>query len=444
MTRPLKVFTCCALAFLFVVAFLPLRLEGDSLRFFAMALPAATGGAYSRDQFPPFYPHLLCALMKAGWCNGVVLIFINIVSLLAPLIICRKILKLIGASPTETLFSLWAIPLSWCMAKHTMLPLSDILHLPFFLGTPLCIMLADRAFAPSRRIAWLTLAALSAMTAISIRTAALPLLGVIAIAATGIQNGKIRSHLRSRTFWSVILAIAAALLVATVLVFRYTAFNAEGSYFMSFKAFASKGSIFDFAKVIHMHLTEFAQLAVNLPASRLPHCVMKMCAIISPILLTAAVLRWFRWLDWPLILTGLGYTLEILVWPYTDPRFLLPLVPLCALLAVHCLSDIYRHYRLWRPLIISYGAVFFFFGVTSWGWLAWQGCLGDDFYKHTTRQLLARDYRNARTKHLDEIPSSERTLALFILKKFDPMHTLGEDEQLDLGDYVKYTGRSFD
>ncbi len=444
MTCPLKVFTCCALAFLFLLAFSPLRLEGDSLRLLAMALPAATGNAYGQDQFPPFYPHLLCALMKAGCCNGVVLIFINIVSLLATLIISRKILKLIGASPTETLLSLWAIPLSWCMAKHTMLPLSDILHLPFFLGTPLCVMLADRAFVPSRRIAWLTLAALSALTAISIRTAALPLLGVVAIAATGIRNGNIRSHLRSRTFWLAILAIAAALLVATVLAFRYTAFNAKGSYFMSFKDFASKGSISDFANVIYMHLTEFAQLAVNLPASRLPHCVMQMCAIISPIMLAAAVLRWFRWLGWPLMLTGLGYTLEILVWPYTDPRFLLPLAPLCALLVVHFLSDIYRRCRLSRPLIVSYGTAFFLFGVTSWGWLAWQGCLGDDFYKHTSRPLLARDYRNARSKHLDEIPSSERTLALFILKKFDPMHTLGEDEQLDLGDYVKYTGKSFD
>ena len=66
---------------------------------------------------------------------------------------------------------------------------------------------------------------------------------------------------------------------------------------------------------------------------------------------------------------------------------------------------------------------------------------GRDFYKVTSELLLRRDYRNAHQRELKDISEQERSISVFILKKFDARHTMGEDDKLRLEDYKTFRAR---
>lgn len=79
-----------------------------------------------------------------------------------------------------------SVQMSWCVAKHVLLPQTDVLLLPVFLGCLLAVMYAERAETWKRRSFWLVMSLLAAFVAVIIRTAAIPLFAVVAVVATGI------------------------------------------------------------------------------------------------------------------------------------------------------------------------------------------------------------------------------------------------------------------
>jgi hypothetical protein len=158
MKKVLLVGNCALFVALCLFVLSPLRLNTDSMRLFAMALPAAVGGAYGIDQFPPFYPHLLCGLMKVGWCNSVVLLSINFAALFLTLLLLYKLMRLNGCSFVETMATITSVQLCWCIAKHILLPQTDVILLPFFFCCLLSVMYAERSENRVRKAIWLIVA----------------------------------------------------------------------------------------------------------------------------------------------------------------------------------------------------------------------------------------------------------------------------------------------
>lgn len=419
----------------------PLRIGTDSTRLFAMALPAACGGAYGVDQFPPFYPHLLCVLMKLGICNSVVLWSVNFLSLGIGLVILRKILNLNAMPYVESMLVLLSVQLSWCIAKHCMLPQTDVLLLPFFWGSVLALMCFKRTNNLLMKSVYLLLSLALAVVAMTIRIAAIPLFGLIAVAITGVTAKNILQMLRRKSFWLLSSALAGAIVVGVMIAIRYTGFDEEGGYFRMFKNFVGGESSSAFWTVEMTHLQEIMQLTVNMSVAKLPTCVAILGTILMPLLLLLAIWKCFGWLDWYVMIILLGYGLEIFLWPCTDARFLLPIYPFVMMLFVHFLTDCGNKHRSMKVISTLYAAMFFLFGVASWGWIGRQWMLGREFYKVTNALLTQRDYRNAYQKKLKEIPEQERTIPVFILKKFDPRHTLCEEGMLQLEEYKTFRGR---
>ena len=421
--------------------FSPLRLNTDSIRLFAMALPAATGGAYGTDQFPPLYPHLLCSLMKIGWCNSYVLLSINIIALFVTLCMLYKILKLNGCSFFETMLVLLSVQLCWCVAKHMVLPQTDILLLPFFFGCILAIMYAERTDTLKARVAWLVAATLGAVLAMTVRIAAIPLFAVIAVVATGITPQTIFTTLRKRSFWICAASLFCLMVGGVLLAIRYTEFDAEGGYFRMFKRFVFHGGIGLFVSVEWTHLREVMQLSVNMSVARLPSILSIVGTILMPVMLIAAIVKEAKWLDWALLLVLMGYGAEIFLWPCTDARFMLPIFPIASMLVVHFLIQACKWRKWIMYAVFCYMTVFALLGVSSWGWLARQWGFGKEFYRHTAEPLLSRDFKNAYYLPVKQIPEDELTLPLFILKKFDCSHTFKESEELDLTSYQKFNAK---
>ena len=437
MKKGLLVCNCTLFAILCVFVFSPLRLDTDIIRLFAMALPAATGGAYGTDQFPPFYPHLLCFLMKLGWCNSVVLLTINFIALLAAMFLFYKIMQLNGCTFCESMLALAAIQLSWCVAKHVLLPQTDILLLPFFIASLFGIMRAERSIALSRKMLWFVVATIFALIAMTIRIAAIPLFAVIAIVATGITPKNVFVICNKKMFWVCVLSLVGTFAIGLLLAVKFTEFDAQGGYFRAFRAFMSRGSASEILKVIWDHLDEIMQLSANVSTARIPRLIATIGTVVMPIVFGATLIKGWSWLDWGLLLALLGYGLEIFLWPYSSARFFLPVYPIAAMLVVHFVVRLWHDRKALRLIVACYVSAFAFMGVISWGWLARQWCFGKDFYRHTSEHSLAQAYRNAYMVKIKDISQFDKTFPVFILKKFDPLHALNEGD-LRMEDYVKF------
>lgn len=444
MKKLLLLGNCTLFAALCPFIFSPLRLNTDSMRLFAMALPAAVGGAYGTDQFPPFYPHLLCGLIRAGWCNSVVLLSINFTALFLTLLLLYKIMRLNGYSFVETMATITSVQLCWCIAKHVLLPQTDVLLLPFFFSCLLSVMYAERSENWARKAIWLVVATLIASVATVVRTAAIPLFAVIAVVATGVTPKNFLGIIRKRVFWLSALSLCAALVLGVVLAIKFTEFDAEGGYFKMFKTFFMRGGVAEFLAVGWSHLNEIMQLSLNVTSARIPRFVAEAGAVVMPIFLAWAVIKGWQWLDWCLLLALLGYGLEIFLWPCNDARFFLPVFPIAAMLMVHFAQGLWQKHKLVRPVICLYVAGFMLMGFVSWGWLARQWYLGKDFYMHTTNGFLSSAFKNAYTLEIKDIPENERTFPVFILKKFDPLHSCDEKEWLPLTDYYLFPSQHSD
>lgn len=207
------------------------------------------------------------------------------------------------------------------------------------------------------------------------------------------------------------------IVIGVALAIRFTEFDADGGYFSKFKSFMSNGGVSDFLTVEWCHLQEIMQLSLNVSAARIPRLAASTGTVVMSLLFVVAVVREWRWMDWGLLLALLGYSLEIFLWPHTDARFLLPVYPIAAMLLVHFAIRLWQSYKFLIPTILCYMICFSFMGVVSWGHLARQWYLGKEFYKHTAAPILSRDFKNAHTLEIKDIPENERTLTLFILKK---------------------------
>ena len=113
-----------------VSCFTPLRLEHDSLRYFAIKDCIESGnsdGCPALDDFlPNGYPVLLVGLSKTGLLNAFTIAFINAIYLLCSLLLTRKI---IGFSNPVIFYVL--VLLNWTFIKLFAYPLSEMQYLFF-------------------------------------------------------------------------------------------------------------------------------------------------------------------------------------------------------------------------------------------------------------------------------------------------------------------------
>ena len=326
MKRFLLLTNCLIFIAICCFALSPLRLVCDSVRLFQMALPAASGGAYGVDQFPPFYPHLLCWLMRLDLCNSVVLYGINILSFGLGLLILHQIMRVNKCSDLESMLVLLTVQLSWCMAKHILYAMTDILLLPFFWGCVLMVMYFMEEEKWRRKMLFATLSVCLAVVAVTIRTAAIPLFGMIAICLAGISPARIREFLQRKTLVFRGGVVILLMFFGGVALLRFSGVSDKGGYFYWFKILIAQGGVSGFLRVLRWHVGEWAQLLVNFPIGRLPGW----CALpsglfaIGAIVCAATMCR--KWLNWALAVTCVLYGFEIFLWPYTDARFFLLII----------------------------------------------------------------------------------------------------------------------
>lgn len=260
----------------------------------SMAESAANGGGFlyhgQVSHYPQGYPALLAVLMKLGVFHVWAAVFINFVFLALGLWAVTRLFPGNWAIVVLTL-------LSFVTIKHYTIPLTDLV---FFGIAMLCLLALERGRPIEACI--LVLAAIA--TRRNGIALAPPLLWVL--------------YQRRR----ILIASAIVLIALTV---RLT------STLTDFHNTVAGHTMLDSAiQIVGFRFLEFGELAANLPGISLPQIGQAILPYLGALamLLIAACLWSRRRNPGPCEIFFVSYTAILFVWPYYDPRFWLPVLPL--------------------------------------------------------------------------------------------------------------------
>lgn len=403
MTKMMKLGSPGSLRVLLVVLFLihaiqiwgPLRLNTDAEHFLSYATLAADSAQSfplaSSPPHPPGYATMIAVLDRAGLGSTPVLVLVNLAFIAVGVVAAYGVAaRGFGFNEHGALIVCVMTLLSFVVVKHAPIPLSDV---PFF-GVAMAALyaLVQAETGPRSRWLWLGLALLLCVGAIVLRTIGVALLPALVWGACGKRK-----------------QLAAALLVVGVVLGPLILSSSDyGRY--ALEKFQTGEA---WRVIASARLNELGELALNIPSSRLPDSLAPLFWIAAGALFCASAAGVACWKSGGVaelfLITFAGI---LLVWPYEDARFWLPVVPVMIAAAWMGLNKIPRLFVFsWAGVYTALGVAALVFSVG----LSFSGSkLGDSFGNGVKRHA----YRAAWGGPPATAESDLKTLA--ILQRFDP------------------------
>jgi hypothetical protein len=292
-----------------------------------MSLSASEGKGFlyegNQTVFPPGYPWMVSLLYLRGWASPASLALLNLFLLgIGVTSLASLVRNTFGFSKVGTLLLCELFLLNWVMVKHTSLPLTDI---PFFGAAMLSILLCERArTADSDRLAVVIFASAWAfiLAAIGIRRPGIALLPALAWAVATRPRWVMRyssSPVWTRTWVCGLLASAA--LVSGFWIYAT-------STLMDYPSIHLGRVVELLLSIINYRLTELGEIAVNIPTAKLPMLIRPIVTItgVATVGLVSFGLLARRRVGTVEIFV-LSYVGIVILWPYFDSRFLIPVLP---------------------------------------------------------------------------------------------------------------------
>jgi hypothetical protein len=402
----------------------PLRLNTDSGRLLSMAVSAVEGHGFlvdgQPDPFPEGYPLLLAGLIRTGlgstpWINT-----FNILCVLGSLLVFHSILKPVVDFPARIVLCL--LPLaSWVWIKHAAIPLSENAYLLLSMGA---LLLASRARLVPASFSWCWWlgALLLAVAAWRIRTVGLTLVAAVAVAAM-IQPAVWCLANKQRR---AVLAFAAALvlilgvLLARPWFFAASAESASSSYLAQAREGRQIGWLPFLTSSFDSHLRELGEIFLNFPSKRFPFFtpLLWIAGAVGLFAVVAGLPRLARRFPALAVYAGFYLTL-ILFWPFYDPRFWMPLLPIMFLCGWLALENVVFHAAVRRAVTI-WAVVFVALGLGAESFNVRIALAGSQFPLVYGDAATRDTYRVA----FGEIPAGDSSAvdqrALRLLRRFEP------------------------
>lgn len=325
----------------------PLRLNNDGSLCLTMADRAVESGRLIAAYEPifndgavalPGYPSILAALFRTGLTQPWAIILLNLVFISAGMWATMQIARAWGLSAAQR-WSLAALSLlSWVVLKHATIPVTES---AFFAFSSLAIALACRV---SQRTTggsaawvatWLLAAALAALAArtrvIGVALAPALLLAVFFPRGTAWRIAEWFLARRALLIGLILGAIAFG--IAVIFATRNTAYGIE--FVKKYDAIGGTRALYEIPR---MRLSDLGLTGLNLPTSVLTSpALARFGLLLQPAVLFAGavfavtlargVWRLRTHAD-PALAYLLGYAALLLIWPFEDPRFLMPVIPL--------------------------------------------------------------------------------------------------------------------
>jgi hypothetical protein len=395
----------------------PLRLNVDVADFLRMARSGALErGLYPTPEtcrYPPGYPAMVAALARAKLADERVLIGMNIAAVGAGAAAAYGVSRRSGRVGIGASFLVVVLTLmSFVMIKHVTLSVSDTMYFGLSMSALYAARRAEMIRGPDG-FWWLSVALALAMIAILVRIIGVALLPALLWAWMagddhGDQSRPHRENVRPAMLFAALLmflGFAAVVMLGQVYVRDGLSRVAAGSLWTTWLG----------------RLTELGEIALNAPHSRLP--TMAPAFLIAGAMLAAACAASLRAAVRCRAVTSdqvylVTFIAILLLWPYNDARFWLPVIPLIWLTILGCLRPWLT--TRWRIAIAATLLAMNLLGgaaaLTYSTRLSWSGARFADRYGDAS---IRQAYRIAWGMESPENASSEVLDMVDLLRRFD-------------------------
>lgn len=310
----------------FLQAATPFRLHPDTIVFLSTAETAARGGGFlyhgQPTVFPPGYPALLALLIRLHLAHVWVIVSVSVLSLVIGLFAVRYLVQAEGFGEDVALGVCTLSLLSFVFVKYSAIPLSE----PLYFGLSMCCLAAMKqspssGFGLPRTIAGVVLL-IASICVRRVGVALIPAALYLLVVEYDVRARLKRLSVRMKGA-AVLAAAAASSLVGYVIYGTSTLRDFLGAF--------KNGSLSDMAGRILTHrFQELGEIALNIPAAAVSpngRHILVMVGILIFALVSAGV-RSRRTQSGVVEVYLIVYVAIIFVWPFADPRFWLPVIPL--------------------------------------------------------------------------------------------------------------------
>jgi hypothetical protein len=373
------------LGFVFLLnCFTPLRLHYDMLRYFSIK-DCIEGNcppyADRNDYLPIGYTALLLLLSKLGILRSFSLVFVNCLYLFGGLYCVRKVFSYVK-SP---FFFFLLVLLNWTVIKFVTHPLSELQYLFFSLAG----VYAFYKFTQTKKFINLLLAFLFAGLAFITRTVGVTLLAALFVSLAW----EYRKQLLDLIKRNKVVVVAVLLCIAGILIFSRQLGLNHYSGVMS-KQFNAG---LRFSDVIKWHFSEWGEILSNSSKAKamsyLPARAGNWLFVITGILGVGGFVYicFIRRSNIPFIVRSylLFYLLLMFNWPFNDPRFWVPVIPLIA--AVISQTSFPKN-RLIKTVGSFYLFIYSALGIASLGYLTYTSFNKKVFSRSQARGTYRNEY----------------------------------------------------
>ena len=375
----------------------PLRLTTDGISYLTFADAAAQGdGLASIRQghfsFPKGYPGFLFFMMRTGVFSSAALVASNLLLLALALVFSYQALTAIGFQKQPAGIGCLLTYLSYATVKHITQAMSDFLF--FFLA-------ACSFWLMTRRSWYKWFAVVPGLCAVEVR-----LLGVALFVPIAFLLWKSAAK-RPKVLMPAVGVAACCLAIGIWSGRHYFANNS------SLLQYYGLGQFLRLAGATHCE--DFGQLIIDLPWTKLP--VWTAVFIIGTEAIGLGLFFIGLWevhkLSPLLSFYLIGCTLLILPWPFTDPRFWMPIMPYGVVVIWQAITHFCARVPKWT--VIAYITLFLIAGFGALGYSTWITFSGPKFPDRYGDGGL----RNVYAARCTGSPGSDNESALTLLRRYE-------------------------
>ena len=347
----------------FLQAATPFRLHPDTIVLFSVAETAAHGGGFlyrgKPTVYPPGYPALLAILIRLNLAHVWVIVGINIIFLTIGLLAVRHIFESKLFSEQFVLGVCILSLLSFIFIIYSAIPLTDTL----FFGVSMCCLAVMNKLASShfslRRVIVSVVLVTASVCVRRIGIALIPALLYMLIVQSDLRLYIMRLSVRMK---AAAILVAASVGVAVAWVVRTTSTLRDFN-----NAPRGQTAIDSLLGILTFRLKELGEIVLNVPSGALPPIVQDILPFIGALafaLVFGGIVsrrKQFGVVEAYVI----SYVAVILVWPFYDPRFWLPVIPFLIAYSGLSLRRLMQRESVARQIVRGYVLMFVVIGLVT-------------------------------------------------------------------------------
>jgi hypothetical protein len=408
----------------------PLHLESDSVCYLLTAEKVAAGEANAGPGprkphcalvYPPGYPAVLSTLIRTGWAVAWSFVILNLFSLGVGLVaayhVCRRGF---GLDANRSLAACALTLLSYPVFRYVNMPLSDFVFFGLALVSVLVLVWAS-SLNGWRRYGVIGLATILAGLATLTRTVGIALIPAIIRASLGGRtvHSHLRGVLKANNRGLVIGIGAVALLIVAGTAFLLLT---RSDYVrVDLRVQYGQRLLATLVRTLGYHITEVGELTANAPAAKLPEALRFFVPPLGVIGLGAvAYCVWRRRANLGSVEAFvLSYMVIIFLWPFSDVRFWIPILPWLVAWILWSLGQVELP-RAARLVLVAYVSLFCLLGLIGQAYNTRISLSGRDFATFFQDEYLGPVYRTAWGAPRQDDSVKADTAALRVLRTYEP------------------------